>query len=126
MRFGVLESVEKLPYRSPSVNMLWGILYTSLLMTFCFTMLRHDAQSKQNNSVFTVDTLFSTVLQYTLWGSMLFGMLMSDAIRAIPPLSVFGYNSHYREQQLQGTDDTHGIKFDYGNQKGLNAQCRGC
>ena len=116
----------KLPYRSPSVNMLWGILYTSLLMTFCFTMLRHDAQSKQNNSVFTVDTLFSTVLQYTLWGSMLFGMLMSDVIRAIPPLSVFGYNSHYREQQLQGTDDTHGIKFDYGNQKGLNAPCRGC
>ena len=66
------------------------------------------------------------LLQYTTIGGLLFAMVASDFIRMIPPLHIFGYNKYYHQQKLQNTEDTYGIKFDYGNKVGKNKPYRGC
>ena len=66
------------------------------------------------------------LLQYTFIGGLLFAMVASDFIRMIPPLHIFGYNKYYHQQKLQNTEDTYGIKFDYGNTSGKSKPYRGC
>jgi hypothetical protein len=66
------------------------------------------------------------MLHYIVWLGLLFGIVLSDFVRIIPPLHIFGYSRYFNQQKLHGTDDSYGIKFDYGNTSGKSKPYRGC